>query len=485
MNKMTLRIAGIAVAVVAVMMLVCVSQPVYADALPFDAVNYDGFQFRVFEGGSVVLTGYTGTDKVVKLPTHINYKGTIYPVTEIDSAEWQTTDKFVGCEPPYMNPGPFAGNTTIEKIIIPAANNKTGVEAFPGYSYIGSGAFSNCPNLQEVIIGNSTTGCQISKNTFGGCESLKTYVIGLLEEASAPAVAQYMMSGIGTTYLDEDGKGSVYEGVTVYGADKNGEAANAIYAYVFQMNMTAPAMDPPGNTMTFNPLNGKDSEADYVLIVPSGNYVEPAKSAAPGQDIEAVEKYVENYASEKDPKGSKFGLLQAKVSKVGKNYLKVSWKKISGCKYIVYGNKCGKKNKFKKIKTVSTTSFTQKKLKKGTYYKYLIVAVKNGKTVSTSKNVHATTTGGKYGNNNKVTTKAKKNKVTLKKGKSFKLGAKAKTASKKIKVNIHRSVAYESSNTKIATVSSKGVIKAKKKGKCYVYAYAQNGVMAKVAVTVK
>ena len=49
----------------------------------------------------------------------------------------------------------------------------------------------------------------------------------------------------------------------------------------------------------------------------------------------------------------------------------------------------------------------------------------------------------------------------------------------------HRSVRYESTNTKIATVSKAGVVKAKKKGTCYIYAYAQNGVSKKIKVTVK
>ena len=44
---------------------------------------------------------------------------------------------------------------------------------------------------------------------------------------------------------------------------------------------------------------------------------------------------------------------------------------------------------------------------------------------------------------------------------------------------------YESSNAKIAMVSSKGVIKGIKKGTCYVYAYAQNGMAKKIKVTVK
>ncbi|MBQ6360290.1 MAG: Ig-like domain-containing protein [Lachnospiraceae bacterium] len=44
---------------------------------------------------------------------------------------------------------------------------------------------------------------------------------------------------------------------------------------------------------------------------------------------------------------------------------------------------------------------------------------------------------------------------------------------------------YEITNPKIASVSKKGVIKGKKKGSCYVYIYAQNGVSKKLKVIVK
>lgn len=46
-------------------------------------------------------------------------------------------------------------------------------------------------------------------------------------------------------------------------------------------------------------------------------------------------------------------------------------------------------------------------------------------------------------------------------------------------------IRYESSNKEIATVDSKGKIKAKAKGTCYIYVYAQNGVYKKIRVTVK
>ena len=70
---------------------------------------------------------------------------------------------------------------------------------------------------------------------------------------------------------------------------------------------------------------------------------------------------------------------------------------------------------------------------------FIIVALDNNKNaVSTSRLIHVATKGGKSGNNRKV-----------------------------------------------ATVSKKGVIKAKGKGICYVYAYAQNGVFKKDKIIVK
>ena len=84
-----------------------------------------------------------------------------------------------------------------------------------------------------------------------------------------------------------------------------------------------------------------------------------------------------------------------------------------------------------------------------------------------------------------VTKKALASAKKLKKGKSLKLNTKTLAQSKKLKVKKHRAVAYESTNTKIATINKKGVITAKKNGTCYIYAYAQNGVYKKIKVSVK
>ena len=127
-----------------------------------------------------------------------------------------------------------------------------------------------------------------------------------------------------------------------------------------------------------------------------------------------------------------------------------------------------------------------KKLKKAMYYKYIVAAyrMENGvqKVLATSKNVVAATTGGKYTNYKSV--KVNKTSVKIAKGKKVKIKASAVTP-KNGKVKQYRAVKFETSNKKIATVNKKGEIRAKKKGTCYVYAYAQNGVYKKIKVVVR
>ena len=62
--------------------------------------------------------------------------------------------------------------------------------------------------------------------------------------------------------------------------------------------------------------------------------------------------------------------------------------------------------------------------------------------------------------------------------------SKKKTSKKQVSIHIAK-FRYESTNKNIATVTSKGKIKAKKKGTCYIYIYAQNGCYKKVKVKVK
>lgn len=91
---------------------------------------------------------------------------------------------------------------------------------------------------------------------------------------------------------------------------------------------------------------------------------------------------------------------------------------------------------------------------------------KNNKVISKSKLIHVATKDGKVGNYKKVTVKKSviKKAKKLKKGKTLKLKAKAVRQSRK-KVSEHVGLRYESTNKKIATVSKKGTIKARAKGK--------------------
>lgn len=189
-----------------------------------------------------------------------------------------------------------------------------------------------------------------------------------------------------------------------------------------------------------------------------------------------------------DIKGSSFARIQAATSKLDKTSVKLKWNKVNGADgYLVFGNKCGKSNKYQFIKEVKgvKTSLALKKLKKGTYYKYVVRAYKlvgdKKVTIALSKTVHATTKGGKFGVAKAV--KVNKSKVNLKQDKTFKIKASEIKENKTIKH--HRDIVYESSNTAVATVDKNGVVKGIKKESCYVYAYAQNGVYKKIKVTVK
>ena len=149
---------------------------------------------------------------------------------------------------------------------------------------------------------------------------------------------------------------------------------------------------------------------------------------------------------------------------------------------MIYGAKCG--TSYQKIAEVKKTSFVHKKLKKGTYYKYMVTAQDaDGNVLAIAKLIHCATKGGKVTNAKSL--KVNKKKITLKAGKTFKLKVKQVPQAKKAKIKNHRKISFESAKTKVATVNKKGVIKAKKKGKCVVWVYAQNGVSTKVKVTVK
>lgn len=253
---------------------------------------------------------------------------------------------------------------------------------------------------------------------------------------------------------------------------------------VFKLNEMPKTEDPPKETADPPKETGKtDNSETKKTAVPAKSAITPSNPSK----LTAVAKKITAITNDKkDVAGSTFSLLQAKGTPVKKSntQIKISWKKVKGAKkYVIYGNKCGKNNKYKKITTVTKLSYTQKKLKKGTYYKYIIVAVdKNGKAIATSKTVHVAANGGTGKKGNATSVTLSKTSLSLKAGKSKTLKATIKYG--KLKGAEHRKIAWESSNIYVAKVKA-GKITAVTKGTCYIYAYAQNGKMAKVKVTVK
>ncbi len=422
-------------------------------------ITMDDFQITFYDDGaglgSLWVEKYTGNATEIKLPTVIHYNGKTY--------------QGAGC----IGDEAFAGNTTLKKVIIPE-----------GYEAIGMKAFYGCTNLEEVVLGDTGAGfgAYFQNDVFANCPNLKTYKIGLKNIEGDTSVN----FGFGM-----DSSGNIMSGVTAYvlqgsGMDDylkkfNDKSTGNKIKLVYETNPAAEAkikVELPGGSTGGN-TSGNSGNKNNGSIVP-------------GSSLANTEKAVTAWSSEGDPAGSVFSAVQLKASKVTKSSVKLSWKKVSGAtQYVVFGNKCGKKNKYVKLLSTTKTSTSFKKIgkdkvKKGAYYKFIVVAVgKNNIVVSTSKTVHVATKGGKVGNDKKVTLKPKKKSVALGVKKTYKLKAKAVPASKKLKVKRHRKIKFESTNVKVASVNDKGVITGKGKGTCEVYAYAQNGVFAKIKVTVK
>ena len=116
-----------------------------------------------------------------------------------------------------------------------------------------------------------------------------------------------------------------------------------------------------------------------------------------GSDASSADKAAsaESGKKDKDKTGDKSGSSDTKTGgsalclkgkAKSKTSIKVTWKKLPKAdKYIVYGKKCGKVSKYRKLKMVKGTSYTHKKLRKGTKYKYFVKAVRSGKAIAKSK----------------------------------------------------------------------------------------------------
>ena len=167
-----------------------------------------------------------------------------------------------------------------------------------------------------------------------------------------------------------------------------------------------------------------------------------------------------------------------KAKRVSSKKIRLTWNKVNGAqKYEVYRII---NNKYKKIATVTTTTYTDKKLKKNWQYYY---RVKSYKKVS----------GKKYRSGYTYTvssyTATKKNKYTNLKKVVFYGNSKKITAGNKLRLNHlkigdnqykkirNKKLIWWTSDKTIATVNKKGVVTAKKPGEVTIWVRAHNGKM--------
>lgn len=259
----------------------------------------------------------------------------------------------------------------------------------------------------------------------------------------------------------------------------------------------------PKFTFTAEGLVGKDKLTGIVLKraagEKSGTYTITAsqkKGANPNYNITfAIGRLVIKKSPNVEPSGTElykktlpFFLMKGKGTGTR---IDLTWAKVKGATgYDVYWSYCNGKNNFNKLANVpKSQKYADKNLNNKREYKYFTVAYKmsGGKKVylGRTNTVHVAMPQASKTNVLKVT--VNKTKVNLAKGKTFKITKKVKLKNPKKKALNHltKKERFITSNAKVATVSSAGVIKAVRKGTCTVYVMSENGVCAKIKVTVK
>ncbi len=259
----------------------------------------------------------------------------------------------------------------------------------------------------------------------------------------------------------------------------------------------------PEFTFTAEGLVGKDKLTGIVLKraagEKSGTYtitVSQKKGANPNYNITfAIGRLVIKKSPNVEPSGTElykktlpFFLMKGKGTGTR---IDLTWDKVKGATgYDVYWSYCNGKNNFNKLANVpKSQKYADKNLNNKREYKYFTVAYKmsGGKKVYLGRTniVHVAMPQASKTNVLKVT--VNKTKVNLAKGKTFKITKKVKLENPKKKALNHltKKERFITSNAKVATVSSAGVIKAVRKGTCTVYVMSENGVCAKIKVTVK
>lgn len=245
---------------------------------------------------------------------------------------------------------------------------------------------------------------------------------------------------------------------------------------------TKPAEPTKEPDVTAEPTIAPSDEPSVPTAVPTA---EPTKTAEPAEPTAAPAKV-------------KVKQLLLEATKIKSTSTKLVWETLPDAEgYDLYQSKCNVGTKTYKVKYTKTFkdgekhTYLLKGLKKGVWYKNRIYAWKmvDGKKVIIGKSL----TVHHYHKKNKDKSKwsnptgikLSKTKLTIAKGKTAKITAKALVPSKKNLGKHGKRIRYVLSNTAIASITENGKVKAKKKGKCTIYVVVQSGLKKKVKVTVK
>lgn len=312
-----------------------------------------------------------------------------------------------------------------------------------------------------------------------------TYAVTYVDVKNASAASS---SGSGTSYVPVK---TVRIETSTKTLTKQGETlqltVNITPQHATDQKLTWTSSDPSVATVDANGKVTAVGDGTVTITAKASN----GKTAAITITVEIEQKKTDS--GDTDTKlDTSFATLRLAYVSSTKKTATLNWTEVKGADgYVVYGAPCNTKGKSYKVEKLAvikngvTTTYKDKGLKSGTYYKYVVKAYKlvDDKRVfiARSKTVHVTTAGGKYGNAKSV--KVNKTSVNLTTGEKFKVKASMVKKDKTIKQHVE--IRYETSNSKVATVNSKGVITAKGKGTCYIYVYAQNGVYKRIKVTVK
>ncbi len=221
---------------------------------------------------------------------------------------------------------------------------------------------------------------------------------------------------------------------------------------------------------------------------------EEKKTAAEAEDKAAADEAAAKAKAEKEEAKAEF--VAGVKGTSDENKVTVKWGKVKGAqRYVIYATYCSKKNKYKKIATVKgditkydITKLNGKKLNPKKNVKVYVVAQKKVKgkykKIFKTPTFHIAGAKSKYSNVKKIT--VKKNKYTLKVGKTAKIKAKIVLGKKNKKAIAHvKKFRYKSTNTAVVKVDKNGKIKAIGKGKATVYVYSNNGTAKAIRITVK